>query len=477
MKNDIRDGEVWELTDKDEHSQNYGRQFRFDFSYITSKSMKEVLQGYVRQRHQTQSITLYKLYCELGKFNHFHKFAVRHGVTSFKTLNNDDICFFIAYLRTEISAATKKPLAYAYQKTCLDVVKNLIRWGQIHMPDHVPENEIFIGNEYHGTNSKLHIDFIPDKIMAQIAAALPAEPNLYVRYGIIILQSTAIRIEDMLQLKTGCLQPHPINGYTLVWYDHKNRKERPPLPIPNECAIAIEHLMEYSKMLREQAADGMREFMFLKQRKGGLRKGETILLRQSEYRKLLSDFVARHNILDEDGTPFRLTPLKFRRTLATDMLSKGTNIKVIQEMLGHTAPSTTKMHYADVKDRERAEQFQAIGIIGDVNQVDRSVIPDEAELRWFQENQDGCAKMCDGYCTKPFQSETVCDRLLRRQKCYTCSRYITTPEYLEYHKAYLRSLEQQLEDNPYGHHYAEHFLGTVRALKEIIRRLEGMQNA
>ena len=36
------------------------------------------------------------------------------------------------------------------------------------------------------------------------------------------------------------------------------------------------------------------------------------------------------------------------------MLSKGTNINVIQQVLGHSEPSVTKRFYADVKDKERA---------------------------------------------------------------------------------------------------------------------------
>lgn len=61
--------------------------------------------------------------------------------------------------------------------------------------------------------------------------------------------------------------------------------------------------------------------------------------------------------------------------------------------------------------------------------------------------------------------------------CYTCSRYITTPEYLEAHKQHLANLEKQLEEGAiYGEHYAEHFIPTIEVLKVIIERLEGLQN-
>ena len=85
--------------------------------------------------------------------------------------------------------------------------------------------------------------------------------------------------------------------------------------------------------------------------------------------------------------------------------------------------------------------------------------------------------MCDGYCTKPICNGEICDRLLKRQKCYTCSRYITTPEYLETHRKHLAELERQLaEGDIYGEHYKDHFIPTIETLKIIIDRLEALKN-
>lgn len=160
------------------------------------------------------------------------------------------------------------------------------------------------------------------------------------------------------------------------------------------------------------------------------------------------------------------------------MLSKGTNINVIQQVLGHSDPSVTKRFYADVKDKERAEVFKSVGVIGNINQIQSSAFDNVSEFEWFKANKDKCvAGLCDGYCTKPVTNENICPRLLKRQKCYTCSRYITTPEYLEAHKQHLANLEKQLKEGAiYGEHYAEHFIPTIEVLKVIIERLEGLQN-
>ena len=248
----------------------------------------------------------------------FIQYCRSREIDTLRDLDNVDVDNYISFLRTYISDKTSKPLTYNSQKIRLDCLKSVIRWCQIHRPNEVPTTEIFTGSEYIGINRKVKIDFIPDDVVAQINGALKTEENPYLKYGIIILQSTGMRIGDLLKLRIDCIKPHLISGYTIEWTQHKGRKAN-----KNKCV----------------------------------------------------------------------------------------------------------------------------------------------------------AGLCDGYCTKPVTNGNICPRLLKRQKCYTCSRYITTPEYLEAHKQHLANLEKQLEEGAiYGEHYAEHFIPTIEVVKVIIERLEGLQN-
>jgi integrase len=466
-------GDVWMLRDNDAESQNNRTNFKCDYSFIASEDIKDTVKAYIWMNYRTGNRTLVKLYGDIGNFNHFNEFAKSRNIVRFVDLTNNDISMFISFLRTKISDTTHKSLAYQSQKKLLDTLKSIIHWCQIHMPNGVPDREIFTGSEYIGINRKLKIEFIPDDVLAKINEALKTEENLYIKYGIIILETTGMRLGDLLKLTIDCIKPHLISGYTINWFDYKNRKERPSMPIPNECAVAVKKLIEYTLELREQADGSIKDYIFIHKVTKGNQAGKIMNINQMTIGNWFNSFIGRNNIQDANGEFYNLTAHQFRRTLATDMLSKGTNIKVIQEVLGHTAVSTTKLHYADVKDKERAETFKNIGIIGNINQVDASVIDNPVELEWFKANKNKCvAGLCDGYCTKPFTGGKICDRLLKRQKCYTCSRYITTPEYLEAHKNHLKSLEHQLEANIYGEHYAEHFIPTIEILKIIINRLE-----
>ena len=474
------DGDVWNIVDSDKDSQWYRKNFKFDFSYISSEEIKDVVKDYVWQNYRVGNKSLSSLYREVNVcFFQFVRFADTRNVTSLKDLTNADVDHFISYLHTTISKRTKKSFGTAMQRSCLNTLKAIIRWCQIHRPNDVPATEIFTGNEYIGVNRKLKIDFIPDDVVAQINEALKAEENPYLKYGIIILQSTGMRIGDLLKLRIDCIKPHPISGYTIEWTQHKGRKNKAPMPIRSECVAAIEKLIEITAELREEADEKDKDTLMIYRVPKGIGAGSVSVITVKTFTtNWFRDFIKRNNIKDANGDFYNLTSHQFRRTLGTDMLSKGTNINVIQQVLGHSDPSVTKRFYADVKDKERAEVFKSVGVIGNINQIQSDAFDNVSEFEWFKANKDKCvAGLCDGYCTKPVTDGNICPRLLKRQKCYTCSRYITTPEYLEAHKQHLVNLEKQLEEGAiYGEHYAEHFIPTIEVLKVIIERLEGLQS-
>ncbi|MDU2066444.1 MAG: site-specific integrase [Sporomusaceae bacterium] len=477
MKNNRPVGDIWKLKDTDKESQNCERNFKFDFSYISSKEIKDCTKDYIWQNYRTGNVTLCKLYADLYRFKHFNKFAKTRNISTFKDISNTDIDNFISYLHTKVSDTTKKPLMYNSQKVVLDTLKSIIHWCQIHKPQTVPDREIFTGNEYTGVNRKLKIDFIPDKILAQINEALKTEENPYVKYGIIILESTGMRIGDLLKLTTDCIKPHLISGYTITWFDHKKRQKRTPMPVRNECVMVVDKLVETTKELRGEADESIKDVLFIHRCPAGKDAGKVVVPTIQSMSNWFDNFIERNNILEANGELYNLTSHQFRRTLGTDMLSKGTNINVIQQVLGHADPSVTRRFYADIKDKERAEIFKDIGVIGNINQLDESAFDSAIEAEWFKANKDKGACMCDGYCTKPIKDGQICDRLLKRQKCYTCKRYITTPEYLEAHRTHLVSLEREVTVGAiYGEHYAEHFIPTIEVLKVIIERLEELQD-
>jgi len=469
-------GDIWRLKDSNPDSQNYGTVYKFDFSYIRISNLKHVLKEYIWMNYMTGNRTVRSLREFTLKIKYFNSFCTQSGLIMLSELDNQTVENYRLSLKSHISNLTGKPLSYSYQKACFDALKSLVNWARIHMPGNVPETEIFTGNEYRGVHQRLKIDFIPDEILQKINKALKDENNPYVKYGITILESTGMRIGDLLLLTTACIKEHPISGYTISWFDHKNRKSRNGLPVPNTCRDAVWRLLETTAALRDRAAADLKERLFIYEPRIGTNRREIVPVSRQTFGKWCRDFSGKHHITDTDGNPYSITSRMFRRTLATDMLSKGTNVKVIQETLGHASVTTTKLYYADIKDAARVEMFEKIGILGNIDNVDEHIIPDSVERQWFKQNCTGKARLSDGYCTLPIQQGTICSRLLSRQKCYTCSRYITTLEDLDTHKRHLEELQALLDSNIYGEHYAAHLTPTVIVLKEIIKRLEALKN-
>lgn len=464
-------GDQWELVDNDKNSVKYKKSFKFDFCFIESDDIKKVVKAYVWRNYREKNKTLRYMLSNLSKLKKFNKFAILNEIFAFKELTNNDIEMFISYLKTIISKQTKKPLSYNTQRSYLNSIKSIVRWGQTYLPNEMPNKEIFTGNEFTGVNKNIKTEFIPDKIIENINSALKKEDNIYIKYGIVIIQTTGMRLSDMLKLEVDSLKKHLISGWNLSWYDHKNRKKQDKIPVPNGCAIAIHNLIEKTENIRQETDKSIQNNIFIHKPSVGKKAGEINNISIQTYSFWLKKFIKRHNIKDKNGELYNLTAHKFRRTLATDMYSKGANLLVIRDILGHSYTSTTSKHYADVKDKDRAESFKKIGVIGDINNVDE-VLEDKEKLEWFKENKNKGARMCDGYCVKPFKDGEICDRLEKKKKCFTCKYYITTPEYLESHKKHLKDLQKQLDNNVYGQHYADHIKPTIEILKEIIARLE-----
>ncbi len=87
MKNSRPDGDVWDIVDSDYKSQHYGRTFKFDFSFIKSKVIKDIVKDYVWKNYITRNITLNSL-CksELDSFRYFQDFASKREINSLKIL-------------------------------------------------------------------------------------------------------------------------------------------------------------------------------------------------------------------------------------------------------------------------------------------------------------------------------------------------------------------------------------------------------
>ena len=474
--NNFPKSDVWWLTDNAPESQTYRTNYKFNFTFFKSEEIKLVSKEYIWTNYTTGSRRPRTLRATIGHLRYFDAFCCENNVHSFRELDNGLVDDYRSFLRLCISPSTGHALSYSSQSGCFSTLKAVVGWCRTFLPSAVQERQIFTGNEYNHVRSQPKINYIPDVILNAVNIALKSEDNIYLKCGIIILRSTGMRIGDLLSLTTGCISEHPISGHTISWFEHKSCKNRNNVPIPKECKEAIELLQTITIPIRERATEADQEKLFIYSPKRARHKKPVVTVSVQTFGRWCRLFCEKHDILDSGGNAYKITSHMFRRSLATDMLSKGVNLKVIQDLLGHTSPSVTRRYYADVKDPERVAMFTKIGVLGDIGQINRTHIPDDADLKWFHENCADKVRLSDGYCTRPIYNGKPCGRFLSRQKCYVCSRYITTLDDLDAHRRHLEELQELLNNNIYGEHYAAHLIPTTLVLQEIIRRLEELQN-
>ncbi len=158
-------------------------------------------------------------------------------------------------------------------------------------------------------------------------------------------------------------------NHTLVYYDHGNRhcayeinstkteagtRVIPMLDMVHEALLLEKENQEKAGLVCKSSIGGYTDFIFLN------RFGE--VMNNGILNKVISRIIRDHNDeeLLRDADTARLIP-KFschslKHTFTTRMIEAGVNIKVVQEILGHTDVSTTLNIYADAtKDLKRSE--------------------------------------------------------------------------------------------------------------------------
>ena len=144
-----------------------------------------------------------------------------------------------------------------------------------------------------------------------------------------ILYSTGLRVSELINLKVGDID---LNKRTLVIFG-KGGKERNAY----FTAKASKAIKEWIDIIPQSA-----EFLFPSH-------GVSGHITRDSVNKILSEI---SNELGFDSN--QLTPHKLRHAFATHLLNKGADLRVIQQLLGHSNVSTTEI-YTHILDSETVE--------------------------------------------------------------------------------------------------------------------------
>ena len=187
---------------------------------------------------------------------------------------------------------------------------------------HVRENHVDIDPSSHITSAKAfrHLpEFLTLDEMALLLDSLPEKTEKELRDKTILelLYATGMRVGELVQLKTKDVRFEDC----LVRIMGKGGKER-LVPVHDRALSLIRRYL-YIRSSEEKR-------LFLSLRKHPLQERD---IRRILDRALSSMAFAKH-----------ITPHKIRHSFATHLLEKGADLRMVQELLGHSSLSTTQVY-------------------------------------------------------------------------------------------------------------------------------------
>ena len=152
-----------------------------------------------------------------------------------------------------------------------------------------------------------------------------------------VMYATGLRVSELTHLKMEDL--HLELG--LIQTLGKGEKER-IIPIGDTAAFWLEEYLQGSRP-RLAGKAGVSPFVFLNHRGGQL-------TRQGVWKNI-------RNIVREAGVTKQVTPHTLRHSFATHLLENGADLRVVQELLGHSDISTTQI-YTHISKKRLAAVYQ-----------------------------------------------------------------------------------------------------------------------
>jgi integrase/recombinase XerC len=141
-----------------------------------------------------------------------------------------------------------------------------------------------------------------------------------------MLYSSGCRVSEITAL---CLSDF-LNGYERAVVTGKGNKQR-IVYFSEEAKAALKlYLADRKKILEENGTLGKTDRIFISQR------GLPLSVRGIRY------IISRYS--GAEGTNHHVNPHAFRHTFATTMIGNGADVRMVQEMLGHSSISTTQRY-------------------------------------------------------------------------------------------------------------------------------------
>jgi site-specific recombinase XerD len=348
-------------------------------------------------------------------------------------------------------------------------LKHHLKFGVIMDLDGFPDTRVFDGTENRmlQTEDVLKSKVIDDRVMEQINKALetmssePMSLDETISWGLISLtKATGMRIHEALANKTEHISKD-LTGKPILEVINKKTKTDRYIPISEEVVKVIHRVDKATKPIQEELGTNL---IFVRKLKRPSKQNPLGIEKygQNTARLHLEKFLNRFNIKE-------VTFHQFRHTIGTDLINNGMTLPEVMEYLGHDSAHFTRL-YAQIRNDRFNKEYRDLGFIGVIQDNVGNIVDSEDKIISY--DQRLMAQLPDGVCARPIK-ENVID-CKKPNACLFCPKFITTPEFLEFHKDHLSRIradkERYMQETLIGTDYL--LYETEKILGEIISQLE-----
>lgn len=435
-----------------------------DLSTLYPELLAKRYAEYILYHKQRKSKTESSLYTEVKMIRYLFDYLQQIGISDLSHFNLSQMQRFYTYLKT-CQSKQHKILSQSSQRLVYTFFKNFSIWLDTFYPKEAPVLNIFQKSPYRHNNAHLKTTYFRDSELSQIKEALRNEEDVSTKCYLLISLYYGLRSGDIVILKSNCLQKNAKDNRNDLHYTEHKQNTAVVIPaIAPPVSRAIQALIKKNKPLREEAN---LEYLFLKKD-----QHNRIKCFSSDQTNLLARFVKKHQILNSQGSPLKMTSHMFRRTLATNMQSSGASLESIQTILNHSSKRTTVKHYIKTKSQDYIDQISKT--LEHMQIIASETLPKTSSLLHSPQN----IRLADGYCTHNSMAEDpvfMCDNFVKRGNCYGCSKMVTTPKFLPYFRTLLLQKKEEIEHaKVYGSHLTERIVFEKELIHTLILKLEAL---
>lgn len=292
--------------------------------------MKEIINNFLNYKYLSNTKSEHTLDAYQRDCAKFVQFLEREGIDKLEDVDRNVVINYIAYLRMECHA--KDSSVFRQVSTIRSLYHYMLEYGNI---SKTPFVLISLGRG----ERKIPEFLFEDEMNALLdSIELSGDENIRNRAMFELMYASGMRVSELVNLEIDDIDFNE----QIIRVLGKGSKER-LVPFHDQAKKILEI---YLKQIRLKWCGGNHRIVFVNQ------KGDPLSTRGVQY--ILDKVVLASPLY------MKVHPHMFRHSFATHMLDHGADLRVVQELLGHSSLSTTQIYVHVTQEKLKKVYFDAL---------------------------------------------------------------------------------------------------------------------